>query len=253
MVEMTKRPTMRDIKAQFRMERHRQFLDAALRIVTADGLDALTMPGLADSLDCGIGTLYKHFPSKDALIAELQREALDIINTAFRLSQAHLDELLVARGVSDPAVVALTRVRAATRFWTEADAVYPQEAELSRRIVIDPTMQVGADATTRVLPAALRLLDLVTSLLDAAVEGGALREGPNVQRGVVLIGGTTGVLMTTARGRWDQSMFDGPALSRLLVHDLLVGWGATEAHLAAAEEVLAALDEAGHLVPAVRR
>lgn len=253
MVEMTKRPTMRDIKEQFRMERHRAFLTAALRIVTASGLDGLTMPGLAEELDCGIGTLYRHFPSKDVLIAELQREALDIVNTSCRLSQAHLDELLVARGVDDPELVALARVVGATRFWTDAAAVYPQEIDLSRRMVIDPTMRLGEDEATRVMPAALRLLDLVSALLDDAVDAGALDEGPNVQRAVVLIAGTTGVVMTTTLSRWDGSLFDGQELSGLMVRDLFVGWGADQARLAAVDEILAELAGRGHLVPPVRR
>lgn len=41
---------------------------AALRILDADGLDALTMRRLADELDTGAATLYWHVGSKDGLL-----------------------------------------------------------------------------------------------------------------------------------------------------------------------------------------
>src|ERR671921_3058083 len=101
--------TMRGIKEQFRMERHREFLSTALRIVMADGLQGLTMQRLADEIGCGIGSLYRHFPSKDSLIAELEREALDIVNTSFQVSQAHLEDVLTSRGIDHPGLVTLAR------------------------------------------------------------------------------------------------------------------------------------------------
>jgi len=252
MVE-TKRPTMQDIKAQFRMERHREFLTVALRIVTEEGLNGLTMQGLAEELGCGNRTLYVHFPSKSALIAELQRESLDIINTSFRLSQAHLDELLGARKVRKPATIALARVVTAARFWVTAGTVFPQEVDLSRRMFIDPALDLDAEEATRVVPAALRMLDLARGLLEDAVVSGALEDGRSARRAVILVSATTGVLMTGVLGAWDEEAFDGPNLSSELVRDLFRGWGADRAELTAVEALIDDLAEHGHLVPAVRR
>jgi AcrR family transcriptional regulator len=251
-VEQTKRPTMRDIKAQFRMEQHREFLATALRIVTADGLTALTMQGLAEELGCGIRTLYLHFPSKMALVAELQRESLDIVNTSFRLSRAHLDELLVERRVRRGAQVGLARVWGAARFWIEAEAVFPQEIDLCRRMFIDPTLRLDDAEAPRVVPAALRMLDTVREMLDDAVAARALEEGNPLRRAVVLIAATTGVLMTSGLGRWDEELFVGPPLSTELLHDLLRGWGATKANLAIVAGHVDELAARGLLVPPVR-
>lgn len=46
-------------------------LDAALAILDAEGLAALTMRRLADELDTGQASLYRHFASRDELVAEL--------------------------------------------------------------------------------------------------------------------------------------------------------------------------------------
>jgi AcrR family transcriptional regulator len=244
--------TMRGIKEQFRMERHRDFLSTALRIVMADGLGGLTMQRLADEIGCGIGSLYRHFPSKDALIAELEREALDVVNTSFQLSQAHLEEVLEARSVDHPGLVALARTVTATRFWVAAETVFPQEIELSRRMFTDPALHMDEADVARVLPAALRLLDNARQLLEDAAEQGALRDGPSIQRAIVLVAGTTGVLMTSGLGRFDENLFDGRALASLMVHDLFLGWGADPDQLSVAEGIVSTLAEHGQLIPAVR-
>ena len=244
--------TMRGIKEQFRMERHREFLTTALRIVMADGLAGLTMQRLADEIGCGIGSLYRHFPSKDALIAELEREALDVVNTSFQLSQSHLDEVLVARGIDHPGLVALARTVAATRFWVAAETVFPQEIELSRRMFTDPALHMDEADVARVLPAALRLLDNARQLLENAAEEGALRDGPSIQRAIVLVAGTTGVLMTSGLGRFDEALFDGRALASLMVHDLFLGWGADLDQLTVVEDLISTLAEHGQLIPPVR-
>ena len=64
-------------RALNRLARHRDYLQTALRIATEEGLDALTMQRLAGEVDAAIGTVYTYFPSKGALLAEVQREAID--------------------------------------------------------------------------------------------------------------------------------------------------------------------------------
>jgi AcrR family transcriptional regulator len=244
--------TMQGIKEQFRMERHREFLSTALRIVMADGLQGLTMQRLADEIGCGIGSLYRHFPSKDALIAELEREALDVVNTSFQLSQAHVDEVLHKRGIEHQGMVALARVVAATRFWVAAETVFPQEIDLSRRMFTDPDLHMDESDVARVLPAALRLLDMARQLMEDANSAGALREGPAIQRAIVMVAGTTGVLMTSGLGRFDESLFDGRMLATLMVHDLFLGWGADPDELSVVEDLISTIAEHGQLIPHVR-
>ena len=253
MTTSPKRTTMRGLKDQFRMERRREVLDAALQIVNESGLVALTMGGVADVLGCGTGTIYQHFGSKGALIADLQREAIEVITSSLRLSQANVDEALAAAEPSaDEALVALTRLLAAVRFWIAAETRFPQEIDLSRRIFIDPTLRLDDDDAARILPSGLQLLDMSRQVVEDAQEAGAVRPGVSLRRAVVVIAATTGVLMTSGLDRWDAELFNGPSLARELTHDLLTGWGADEARLAVADGVVAALVEGDRLVPEVR-
>jgi AcrR family transcriptional regulator len=51
-------------------------LDAARTVFRRDGL-AAQMDAIAETAGLGVGTLYRHFPTKDALIAVLVRERLE--------------------------------------------------------------------------------------------------------------------------------------------------------------------------------
>src|SRR5690606_12964446 len=75
-----------------RLARHRSFLDAALRIATDEGVHRLTMQRLADEVDAAVGTVYTYFPSKGALLAEVQREAVDRLTGSYLLLRPVIDE-----------------------------------------------------------------------------------------------------------------------------------------------------------------
>ena len=51
------------------------------------------MQRLATELECGIASVYRLFPSKDALIAEILHDALDELHAAWLLGLAHVDDL----------------------------------------------------------------------------------------------------------------------------------------------------------------
>jgi AcrR family transcriptional regulator len=247
-----RRDSSPEVKERFRIDRQRELLATALRIVTTEGLSALTMPRLAEELDCGIGTLYRHVPTKDALIAELQREALDRILMSFEVSQAHLVDLFELRRVVDPRRMALAKAVAGVRFWICAEREMPKEIELLRLMFTDPDLHMEEEDISRSLPVSMRLLDVARTLVADAAEHGAIGPGPDVLRAINVVSGTNGVLMTSVLDRWDD-LFNGQALATMLARDLFVGWGADPAELDEVELLVTELDAAGHLVPPIRR
>jgi len=56
-------------------DRRSRLLEAASRVIARDGLDA-PVPTIAAEAGVGIGTVYREFPSKEALIAALALERL---------------------------------------------------------------------------------------------------------------------------------------------------------------------------------
>ncbi len=66
--ETTERAPRRDS-----VRNQQRVLDAARSVLAEDGLDA-TMEAIAAEAGVGVGTVYRHFATKDALIDELQRQ-----------------------------------------------------------------------------------------------------------------------------------------------------------------------------------
>src|SRR5687767_2162143 len=72
--------------ARNRQRRAEAFLAAGLRIVTGEGLHALTMARLADELDTAVGAVYRYYASKDELVAAIQAHAIGRLHGSHDLS-----------------------------------------------------------------------------------------------------------------------------------------------------------------------
>lgn len=234
-------------RARTRLRRHRAYLRSALAIVTQEGLEALTMARLADEADAAVGTVYTYFPSKAALVAEVQREAIETLGRSYLLGRARLDERL--HGVADDEA-ALARLAGFVRFWIAAFDAFPQEARLNAMLLAQPTGMEPADAA-RVVPAALRLLDEAADCHDAAVAAGALSPADSTERVVTLAAAVTGVVQLDTLAPLDPDLFDGARLAAGLADDLFVSWGARRPALHAALAHVDRLAALGGLAPAV--
>jgi AcrR family transcriptional regulator len=235
-------------RERHRAARHRAFLDTARRIVTTEGQSALTMQRVTDELGTSVGGIYLYFPTKDALLAELENEALQVLHASFLLGQARLEATLSPQGLA-PAEVALTKAMAAARFWIDAEATLPTEIELSRRLFGEAGPVVGEGASARVLPSVVRLLDEVQGPLSAAASLGIIDQDDDLERAVLIVSSVNGVLLASKVGVWDEALFDGRRLALRLVDLLFAGWGAPAEPRAAAGARLDALADRGHLAP----
>jgi AcrR family transcriptional regulator len=73
-------PTDRPLRADAARNRDR-LLDAATRLFVEQGLDA-TVDAIAKEAGVGAGTVYRHFPSREALIEAAYRSELDAVCAA---------------------------------------------------------------------------------------------------------------------------------------------------------------------------
>lgn len=222
-------------RARNRLARHQDYLQTALRIATEEGLDALTMQRLAAEVDAAVGTVYTYFPSKGALVAEVQREAVDRLTGSYLL----LRPVIEARVADlDPAVAGLAHLVGFARFCIESVDSLAQEQRLLQQLMYDADQMVPTEEGARVVPTVLRLLDLARERFEAATAVGALQPGEPMDRTIVLAAALNGVLQVEKLARWDAELLDGRRLARLLIDDLLRGWGADPEHLAAGHAVV---------------
>lgn len=232
-------------RARNRLARHRSYLDTALHIATAEGLDALTMQRLASEVDAAVGTVYTYFPSKGALLAEVQREAIERLTASYLLLRPELDARLLD---TDPKIAALAHLVGFARFWIDSVDVFPREQQLLQQLMTDAGRAVPDDDAGRVVPAALRLLELARERFERAAEVGAVTavDVDPFARTVTFAAALSGVLQLHKLAYWDEQ-FAGAGLARTLVDDLLRGWGADPAALAAAHDAIDAVARRGPL------
>jgi AcrR family transcriptional regulator len=232
-----------------RLVRARSFLATAFRIVTEEGFDGLTMQRLADECDAAIGAVYRYFPSKGALVAEVQKEAIERLATSYEVIRDRGDR---AWSDVDEADVALTRLVLFGRFFCATADTFPQELRLLYMLMNEWRAVVPVEEGMRVVPSAMRLLDRMRQGIDAAVASGSLEgDGDPMGRVVTWVAAVAGVLQVSHLEVYDAELFDGQRLARQLSYDLLDAWGATPEGLRAAIGRVDELELTGPLAPPI--
>ena len=230
-----------------RRERERTYLEAAMAIAGRDGIRGLTMARLADQVDAAVGTVYTYFPSKGALIAELQREAIERLTASYHVLRDRSEAALA--GWDDPRAAAVARLATFGRFWVATVDTFPQEAAFLHALVSESEEMVPPEEHHRAMPAALALLDEARAAVVAAVDAGAIEVDDPMDVVIRWAAALTGALLTSNLAPLNPTAFDGRRLARLLQRDLLLGWGAPPELVDRAEAHVEALAAAGSLAP----
>jgi AcrR family transcriptional regulator len=239
-------------RARTRQKRQQQFLAVAAEIVSRDGLEGLTMQALASELDCAVGTAYTYFESKAALVAAVQRNAIDTLTRSLHLAQAGWDAYLDEHA-RDAEEAALARLIAFGGYLRAAAVAFPNEMALLQVVLGAQQAELPEEEAASNVDVARRFLDEPRALV-AAADGAAIERGDALARTITWVASINGVLLLESLGRTDPRTFQPAALARQLTLDLLAGWGADPAALARAAlhvERLAALEPLAPPVPPV--
>lgn len=77
-----------DRREREKEQRRAQILDAARRVLFAEGLAGASMNKIASSAELSVGTLYVYFQNKEELFAALQEEGLNLLYAMMRRAAA---------------------------------------------------------------------------------------------------------------------------------------------------------------------
>ena len=212
--------------------RRSEFLAAARAVAEQDGLDALTIKGLARRLDCAVGTMYTYFPSKGALLAALQADAIERLAAVYDGAADRLEDLVADLGDDGRA---LARLVAFGRFILVAERRMPEEFHLQQQLLAAAGV-ADADHVDEVIPVAFALLARPQGLIEDGVARGVLAPGESFDRTVSWVAAVNGVLTLDGIQHPGAGLFDTGLLADRLTLDLLVGWGADRAALTAAAD-----------------
>jgi AcrR family transcriptional regulator len=148
-------------------ERNRNRLLDVARAAFASGQDPVTLDQIAKEAGVGIGTLYRHFPTREALVEALYRKELaDLCASADDLLKTHAPE-------------------AALRAWMDRFAGYVA----AKREMGDALRAVLAADTVTLSQARAELTRAVQTILDAGAATGELRDDVRPEDVVAMIVG----------------------------------------------------------------
>lgn len=202
-----------DPRQRRREEKTRVFLEHAAALVLENGLDGLTMPGLARRAGVAVGGLYRYFENKQHLMAALQIEALREMHAWMR---AHCG----GNGLSG--------LRSMVTCVSAFSQAHPTSFTLLDIAVSDPRQILDDDLAEAVGEAVEPILQGVDRCLESAVRNGELTAGETRQRTLILWSLVFGCLhhRKTDRRKRDPNLHAEAVLNAGL-DALLRGWGAT--------------------------
>lgn len=167
------------LRADARRNRAR-VLDAAESVVAAEGASA-AMEEIARRAGVGVGTIYRHFPTKEALL-----EAI-VVGRYERLA----DDAQSLESTSD----------AGTAFFTLFRRMVDEAA--TKKTFADAL--VGVDFKAATSASGRKLLSAFATLLDRAQRAGAVRRDTDIE-GVMAV--LTGMCLGAEYGGWDRDRQD---------------------------------------------
>jgi AcrR family transcriptional regulator len=221
---------------QKRAMRSEAILEKALEVLGAEGPDAVTLQRVASELGYVTTALYRYFPSKDAMLAAMQRRVIGEVHGHLRdeLARFQGEE---ARRRAPPTVGALADLLRVAEVYLRLPGVMPGHHRLIALVLGDPRRLLTEEASRQAAPPLAGLLGRVTALLGAASEGGALATGDGVERTLVLWSALQGALLMEKLTRVTPTMTGALALGRASTEALLLGWGAPAAALGRARKL----------------
>lgn len=223
-----------------RAERRERIVEAAFEAIAESGPADFSLNQLARDLDYTPGALYWYFPSKEALVVEVQcrafTELAQMINDARAAWEAHpavVDQELAVRRIHS--------MLAQARHYLELGRTQPSYARLIA-FSVDPRVWLDDESAQRLAPVLAELFVAVSAPFTAAQRDGVLSEGDGAARAVQVWTALQGVLQTGKLARIAPDLFDVERLGMNSAETLLLGWGADPDALAKARTLLTTVD-----------
>jgi AcrR family transcriptional regulator len=217
----------------------RRILDAAMRMVAADGIEALSINKLAAEVDYTPGALYRYFGSKDALLSKLVERVLEDVRGYLERAVALLP----------PRATALARVVALVSAYRAFARREPQRFGLLAVTMADPRVFVREPADAEPLVAlVLSLLAALSGALGGAAESGQLSAGDAGARALALFALVQGASQMDKQARRAPGVLDVDRLAAQGTRALLLGFGAKPKAVDAAFDLVSSLGDLAVLV-----
>lgn len=206
------------------------------------------MSRLATEVDIVVSAVYRYYPSKGALIAELQREALVRLSLSLSSISARADAEFESRELR-PVEASATRLVLFGRWFCAASIEFSEEVRLLHQIMSHRQTVLDPEGGARMMPVAMDLLLHAVHALEEAVQHGALRPGSSIDRAAIWASALGGVLEADDLEPYLPDVFGQTRLANQASLDLLSAWGLPPELVDSAVALVDQLASTGPLAP----
>jgi AcrR family transcriptional regulator len=209
-----------------RAEKKEKYVAAARELIGQHGIAEASVHGLARKLGLSPAALYWYFPSREALIGEVQRRVFTELATDFRVRTEQLNAGFTRRS-EDPVACSLAVLLGLAHFYLGMPERNPEQARVIG-FSLDPRVWLDEEEGARFAPVLVNLVREVALPFQRAIDAGALRSGMAGARAVQYWAALQGLVQTAKLGRLAPNLFDAQILGMASADTLLLGWGANE-------------------------
>lgn len=220
----TARPTSR---AEKRGANLRRILDAAMDVIVAHGFAALSMNKLAGGLGYTPGALYRYFPSKDALLAELVAEIIEDIGERLAAATAppkvpRVQQAPAITDTSDP----IAPIMRAANAWRDYARTSPHRFGLISALLASPQIVIAEpEPALSAIGHMVKALTPLAFAFERAARMGVLAPGDARVRTLLLFAGLQGVLNLRKQAERAPDQLDLDQLYAAMFDTLMAGFG----------------------------
>jgi AcrR family transcriptional regulator len=222
------------LRAQKRELMNGFVVERAMELLEDGGLEALTLARVAESLGYTTTAVYRYFPSKDALVAAMQRQAIREVHEHFSNEALRRMELL--EGPAATRSLALLMI--AAEIYLALPTKEPRAWLLVAVLLGDPRPLLSDEESLRAVPLLDSFLSAVDGLFHRAAEAEALERGDARERTLALWAALHGTLCLEKARRIVPTTPTPTTIAKPIVRALLASWGASSARISAAERLV---------------
>lgn len=219
-----------------RDERRERIIEAAFRAIAQHGPVDFSLNQLARELDYTPGALYWYFPSKEALVLEIQSRAFGQMTALLREGRARwTNDPAIAR-CAEPAKL-LHALLCQARWYLRLDDKTPEYTRIVA-FSLDPRILLDEAQALALMTVLGGLFQESAIAFEAAQQAKVLNPAHSVQRSLQYWAALHGMVATAKLARLRPELFQVEALGMNNAETLLLGWGASPRALATAKERL---------------
>ena len=206
----------------FRLERVARLHRATLEHISREGVQGLRLTTLAKELGYTTAALYRYYPSKEALIAGVQKHTLTLMRQA-------LSRMIEEAQLGSP----LANVLLCAHFYSRYAQGSPASFALNSGIFSHPHQVLHGEQRQEILSVMQCLLEMIQAQLNLA--GLSRTDGQDLTRALCFWSALYGVLLTYKYR--EDFMIPNPDD---LAQTLCIGWGADVAEVEHAQGLISA-------------